>query len=64
MCPFAGDVDSSRAKWVEPGLVVRVSFKNWTAAGRLRAPVFEGLDLVDSASVTWEAEGPSQGSVE
>ena len=64
VCPFAGDVDPSGATWVEPGMVVRVSFKNWTAAGRLRAPVFDGLDLVDSASVTWEAEGPSQGSVE
>lgn len=64
VCPFAGGVDPGDAVWVEPGLVARVSFKNWTAAGRLRAPVFEGIELVDSDGVTWAAEGRSEGAVE
>jgi DNA ligase D-like protein (predicted ligase) len=32
-----------RARWVEPGLYCAVSFAELTAAGLLRAPVFEGL---------------------
>ena len=32
-----------RARWVEPGLYCTVSFAELTAAGMLRAPVFEGL---------------------
>ena len=61
---FVGDIDAADVIWVEPGLVARVAFKNWTAAGRLRAPVFEGLDLVDPESVTWKAEGPSESPIE
>ena len=31
------------AQWVEPRLVVEVSFTEWTPDGRLRHPVFQGL---------------------
>jgi len=34
---------AERARWVEPGLYCAVSFAELTAAGMLRAPVFEGL---------------------
>jgi bifunctional non-homologous end joining protein LigD len=32
-----------RARWVEPDYYCMVSFADWTQAGMLRAPVFEGL---------------------
>ncbi len=32
-----------RARWVEPDYYCLVSFADWTQAGMLRAPVFEGL---------------------
>ncbi len=32
-----------RARWIEPGYYCAVSFADWTQAGMLRAPVFEGL---------------------
>lgn len=57
--PFAASDEVGAARWVRPGLVARVSFKNWTAAGRLRAPVFEGLEVVDPEEVTWDSEGPA-----
>jgi bifunctional non-homologous end joining protein LigD len=56
--PFEPLATIRPAVWVEPAVVVRVEFKSWTSAGRLRAPVFRGLDLVPSVEVTWEAEGP------
>ncbi|MDF1596701.1 MAG: hypothetical protein P1T08_11530 [Acidimicrobiia bacterium] len=63
--PFDGAGDPGQARWVHPGLVARITFKNWTVAGRLRAPVFEGIDLVDPNAVTWLAEGPaSEGALE
>ena len=31
------------ARWLRPDLFCRVSFMEWTAGGRLRAPVFESL---------------------
>jgi len=31
------------AVWVEPRLVIEVSFDRWTRAGRMRAPVYQGL---------------------
>ncbi len=31
------------ARWVEPACYCMVSFADWTQAGMLRAPVFEGL---------------------
>jgi bifunctional non-homologous end joining protein LigD len=44
--------------WVEPALVAVVEFREWTAAGRLRAPVFKGFTSDRWEEVTWEAEGP------
>jgi bifunctional non-homologous end joining protein LigD len=33
-----------RAHWVKPKLAVQVHFSGWTKDGRLRRPVFAGLD--------------------
>ncbi len=42
--PFAGPVDVPGIKsWVEPVLIARVEYREWTPYGRLRAPVFKGL---------------------
>ena len=44
--PFADPpVTSEKATWVEPELVARIKFTEWTSDHRLRAPVF--LDLRD-----------------
>lgn len=45
------------AHWVEPGIVVRVEFKEWTREGRLRAPVFKGVEP-PGESALWAEEGP------
>ena len=38
------------AVWVEPRLVIEVTFDRWTRAGRMRAPVYKGLrDDIDPA---------------
>ncbi len=56
-CPFHPDPALPReAVWVEPVLVAEVEFKQWTAAGRLRAPAFKGFSDQPPESVTWEAE--------
>jgi len=44
--PFDGPVPaeySRPAVWVEPRLVVEVTFDRWTRAGRMRAPAYQGL---------------------
>jgi DNA ligase D-like protein (predicted ligase) len=41
--PFTGAVAEPRARWVEPTLVARVEFAQWTRAGRLRHPRFTAL---------------------
>ncbi len=44
--PFDGPVPAEHARgavWVEPRLVIEVSFDRWTRAGRMRAPVYHGL---------------------
>jgi len=42
--PFIGPVDVPGIKsWVEPVLIARVEYREWTPYGRLRAPVFKGL---------------------
>jgi bifunctional non-homologous end joining protein LigD len=44
--PFDGPVPPEYAKpavWVEPSLVIEVSFERWTRAGRMRAPAYRGL---------------------
>lgn len=56
-CPF---VDPSRvppgARWVQPGIVVRVEYKEMTPDGRMRAPVFKGAAEVAPADVTFASE--------
>ena len=44
--PFDGPVPPEYARtavWVEPRLVIQVTFDRWTKAGRMRAPVYQGL---------------------
>jgi bifunctional non-homologous end joining protein LigD len=44
--PFDGPVPPEYARpavWVEPLLVIEVTFDRWTKAGRMRAPVYHGL---------------------
>ena len=44
--PFDGPVPAEYARpavWVEPRLVIEVTFDRWTRAGRMRAPAYRGL---------------------
>jgi bifunctional non-homologous end joining protein LigD len=44
--PFDGPVPSEYARpavWVEPRLVIEVTFDRWTRAGRMIAPAYQGL---------------------
>ena len=44
--PFASAVPPEHARpavWVEPVLVIDVTFTGWTRAGRMRAPSYQGL---------------------
>src|ERR1700735_4592794 len=44
--PFDGPVPAEYARpavWVEPRLVIEVTFDRWTRAGRMRAPGYRGL---------------------
>jgi len=44
--PFDGPVPAEHARpavWVEPRLVIEVTFDRWTRAGRMRAPAYQGL---------------------
>jgi bifunctional non-homologous end joining protein LigD len=56
--PFDGPVPSEYARpavWVEPRLVIEVTFDRWTRAGRMIAPAYQGLrDDKDPASVVRE----------
>jgi DNA ligase D-like protein (predicted ligase) len=54
--PFSrGDLPRSGVHWVEPRLVGQVAFSEWTTAGELRHPRFEGLRRdKDAASVVRE----------
>ncbi len=57
--PFVPDADLPEdAVWVDPRLVAVVQFKQWTAAGRLRAPSFQGFTDDAPEVATWAAEGP------
>lgn len=47
------------ARWVEPGIVVEVEYKEWTREGRLRAPVFKAISQTPVEAVTWADEGPA-----
>lgn len=58
--PFLADPElPSTVTWVSPQLVAVVRFKQWTAAGRLRAPSFKGFSDYPLQSVTWSSEGPA-----
>ena len=47
--PFAVPPEpTARAHWVKPTLAVRVQFSGWTRDGRLRRPVFAGLEAPSS----------------
>jgi bifunctional non-homologous end joining protein LigD len=56
--PFAGPVPPEYARtavWVEPQLVIDVTFDSWTKEGRMRLPVYHGLrDDIDPADVVRE----------
>ncbi|MGH3245879.1 MAG: non-homologous end-joining DNA ligase [Trebonia sp.] len=56
--PFDGPVPSEYARpavWVEPRLVIEVTFDRWTRAGRMIAPAYQGLrDDKDPADVIRE----------
>jgi bifunctional non-homologous end joining protein LigD len=53
--PFDGRQPPRAARFVEPRLVARVEFREWTRAGTLRAPSFKGLrDDVDPVDVVRE----------
>jgi bifunctional non-homologous end joining protein LigD len=43
--PFRAARREKGAHWVEPTLVVRVEFAEWTADGNLRAPSYKGLEI-------------------
>jgi bifunctional non-homologous end joining protein LigD len=59
--PFArGALPRSGVHWVEPKLVGQVGFSEWTTAGQLRHPRYQGLRRdKDPASVA--REKPQQG---
>jgi len=60
--PFQPDAEMPRmARWVVPSLVAEVEFKQWTKAGRLRAPSLKAFSLEPPEELTWEAEGPEEG---
>ena len=53
--PFDGRQPPRATRFVEPRLVARVEFREWTRTGTLRAPAFKGLrDDVDAAEVVRE----------
>lgn len=57
--PFINPVAlPGRTRWVEPGIVIEVEYKEWTRDGHLRAPVYKGIQIADPETVTWEEEGP------
>ena len=66
-CPFAPDpeLDKAENSWVRPERVAQVKFAQWTADGRLRAPVFLGLrNDVDPKKVGREQQEADIGSQE
>ncbi len=57
--PFATDPDiPAGSTWVEPRLVAMVRYKQWTSAGRVRAPSFKGFTDDPPDAITWAREGP------
>lgn len=60
--PFVNDVvvPGGPPVWAEPGIVVRVEYKEWTRDDHLRAPVYKGIEIADPEKVTWALEGPGE----
>jgi bifunctional non-homologous end joining protein LigD len=57
--PFQSESElPAHARFVEATLVALVEFKEWTRAGKLRAPSFKGFTDDEWDAVTWTAEGP------
>ena len=56
--PLADDPAIPQAAFVHPHLVAEIAFKQWTSAGRLRAPSFKGFSDRPHEEITWAAEGP------
>src|SRR6266540_5113692 len=57
--PFEGRQPPKQAIFVEPELGAEVAFREWTAAGTLRAPVYKGLRSdKEPQEVVREAEQP------
>ena len=57
--PFINDVIAPGSpRWVEPGIVINVEYKEWTHDDHLRAPVYKGIEIADPETVTWDEEGP------
>lgn len=59
--PFVENLELPEATWVSPQLVAVVRFKQWTKAGRLRAPSFKGFGDLPVQSASWDREGPDGG---
>ncbi len=58
--PFRPIPTEKGVHWVEPKLVVRVEFAEWTADGNLRAASYKGIDPdADPAAVTRERSRPA-----
>jgi bifunctional non-homologous end joining protein LigD len=56
-CPLRPVPREKGARWVEPRLVARVEFVEWTADGQLRAPSYKGLEI-DADPLTVIRERP------
>ena len=56
--PIEGAPDVAGARWVEPRIVVRVEFAEWTPDGLLRQPTFLGVVADRSAESTVREDPP------
>ena len=57
--PIDHDESPPDARWVEPRLVIRAEFAEWTPDGLLRQPVFKGIEIgADPRAVVREASQP------
>ncbi len=56
--PFHEDEAIPVGTLVHPHLVAEIAYKQWTRAGRLRAPSFKGFSDRPHESATWAEEGP------
>jgi len=62
--PFAVLPDTKdRARWVKPKLAVRVEFSGWTKDGRLRRPVFAGLEAPEGKHARRERARKERASI-